>query len=92
MTAYRHKARGTPGGYQLKTGTLAQLTAATDILNTAERGDGVAGTFSETARNTDPGVSNVRDGTAYTIRGVSKTGTLDVAGGTVVRFLGLKRT
>ena len=91
--AIRVKARGTAGAIQLKTGTLSELTAASNILNTAERGDGVAGTFSETARNTDPGVSNVRDGTTYAIRGVSKEGTLDVAGGTgTVRILGLKRT
>jgi hypothetical protein len=45
MTTYRHKARGAPGGYQLKTGTLALLTAASDIVTTAARGDGVAGTL-----------------------------------------------
>lgn len=45
MTSYKHKARGVPGGYQLKAGTLIQLTAASAILTTAERGDGTAGTF-----------------------------------------------
>lgn len=74
MAIRRFKSRAT-AGRKLKSGTLAQLTSAAAILTTAERGDGVAGTFDENARNVDPGVANVKNGTAYTIHGVALTGT-----------------
>ena len=35
---------------------------------------GVAGTFDESSRNTDPGVGNVSSGVSYLIQNVSKTG------------------
>lgn len=54
--------------------------AAGDILSTAScilvDGTTRTGTFDETARNTDPGVANVVDGTTYKIQNVSKEGTL----------------
>ncbi len=37
---------------------------------------GTAGSFNETARNTDPGEANVKSGTSYKIGDASKTGTL----------------
>jgi len=40
---------------------------------------GVAGTNVGAGFNTDPGVANVKDGTAYTILNVAKEGTLDIA-------------
>ena len=40
---------------------------------------GVTGTNVGTGFNTDPGVANVRNGQAYTILNVAKSGTLDVA-------------
>ena len=41
---------------------------------------GVAGTFDESARNTDPGVGNVLYGTTYLIENTSKTGSMSVTG------------
>lgn len=39
---------------------------------------GVAGAFNESARNTDPGVTNVKSGTSYKIANSTKNGTLDI--------------
>jgi hypothetical protein len=55
---------------------------------------GVAGSFVESDRNTDPGEANVKDGTAYRILNANKTGSyvaggggggLPVLGGSIVR-------
>lgn len=44
---------------------------------------GIAGTFDESARNTDPGEANVKDGTTYKIQNVSKEGSYVGTGGGV---------
>jgi hypothetical protein len=44
---------------------------------TSDTVNGVQGTFDESARNTDPGEANVKDGETYLIQNVSKEGTYD---------------
>lgn len=66
--------------YTLTSTVVSTIDAAkADILDTRTLYT-VTGTFDESARNTDPGVGNVRDGTTYMILGVSKEGTLEVTG------------
>jgi hypothetical protein len=55
-------------------------TDATKILSGTTI-SGIAGTFDEAARNTDPGEEHVEDGVTYMIQGDSKEGTLVAGGG-----------
>ena len=50
---------------------------ASKVLITASN----PGTFNESARNTDPGIANVKSGTGYKIINTNKTGTLVAGGG-----------
>jgi hypothetical protein len=62
-------------------GTYApDFPAVANVLDT-DTVNGVAGTFNEIARNTDPGTANVASGVGYKIYDVSQTGTLVVGGG-----------
>jgi hypothetical protein len=63
-------------GGAMQTGTLAVPSAANVLSGVAV--DATTGTFDESARNTDPGASNVRLASNYKIANVSKTGTLAV--------------
>ena len=87
-------------------GTLTRCTGITnrtsaDFATAAQAGSilsgttisGVAGTFSESGRNTDPGIANVASGVNYKIQNTSLTGTmaassgggLPVLGGSIIR-------
>lgn len=59
------------------------VTDLPDVANvlTSDTVDGVAGTFDEAARNTDPGEAHVEDGVTYKIQNVAKEGSLVGGGG-----------
>jgi hypothetical protein len=61
------------------TGTCAVPTAANVLSGVAV--DATTGTFDEAARNTDPGIANVRSGTNYKIQNSSLTGTMSGGAG-----------
>ena len=54
--------------------TTANIISSTD-------GSVTAGTFDEAARNTDPGIANVKSGTTYKIQNSDLTGTMSATGG-----------
>jgi hypothetical protein len=60
------------------TGTCA-VPAASNVLSGVSV-DATTGTFDEAARNTDPGIANVRSGTNYKIQNASLTGTMAAGG------------
>ena len=61
------------------TGTCA-VPAASNVLSGVSV-DATTGTFDEAARNTDPGIANVRSGTNYKIQNSSLTGTMSGGAG-----------
>ncbi|OQA02132.1 MAG: hypothetical protein BWY71_00136 [Planctomycetes bacterium ADurb.Bin412] len=67
---------------QLATDAAAVLAVAEYITTDVTDLLGVAGTFDESARNTDPGEAHVEDGVTYKILNVDKEGTLTGTGGT----------
>ena len=81
--AYRFKTRSTtPTEIRLTDAAIALLLAegaigdfpdAANVL-TIDTTNGVAGTFDESARNTDPGVANVESGVSYKIQNIDKVG------------------
>jgi hypothetical protein len=72
-SATAYKANSTSNN---KTGSCAVPIASNVLAGVAV--DATTGTFDEAARNTDPGISNVRTGQAYKIANASKTGTCAV--------------
>jgi hypothetical protein len=70
------------------TGSLVVPSASTVLVGTFFD-NGTQGTFDESARNTNPGISHVQTGVGYKIQNVSYTGTLSGGGsGGHVRPLG----
>lgn len=59
---------------------IEDYPSAANVL-TSDTVDGVAGTFDESARNTDPGEANVKSGTSYKIQNVAKSGSYSAGGG-----------
>jgi hypothetical protein len=77
-TTYKYEANANN-----KTGTCA-VPAASNVLSGVAV-DATTGTFDEAARNTDPLEANVKTGTNYKIKNVSKTGTYG-GGGSVAKI------